>query len=350
LADARDAILAALPESANAESPPTSLPIGACINLGHFAPSLGGEMPGKRLDAGDMENIRAAGFRTIRLQVNWRSASDASPPHTIDPRWLARVSEMVDAAQAQGLTVILDNQNFFLHDPKPASGASLVWLTSVWKQVARHFAAKPSAYLWFELANEPNDPFTNANLMDTLGPSLAEIRKVSRDRPVIIGGERSSRVESLETLKLPDDPNVWPTFHYYEPYFFTHQGATWGKGKVPPLGRAYGVPSDAERRARLPGDAERLVADVEKVRAYIRRTGKIPFLGETGVFETSPLPQRVAYVRAVHKAFAPLGVPQCYYSYDNIFPFYDYKTKAWLPGMLEAIGLRDPGPRPAKSR
>jgi endoglucanase len=338
------AFLASSSWTAGAKAQPQSLPIGACINLNHFAPSLGGESPGKRLDAGDMANIRAAGFKTIRLQVNWRSQSDPSSPHTIDPKWLARVSDMVDAAQAEGLTVILVNQNFFLHDPAAGSKASKDWMTAVWRQLARHFANKDTAHLWFELNNEPNLPFTNANLMDSLGPSLAEVRKVSRDRPVIIGGERSSRVESLETLSLPDDPNVWPTFHYYEPYFFTHQGATWGKGKMPPLGRAYGVLSEAERRARMPGDADRLAADVEKVRAYIRRTGKIPFLGETGAYDTAPLPQRVAYVRNMHRAFEPLGVPQCYYSYTNNFEFFSHKTNTWLPGMLEAIGLHDPGP------
>ncbi|GEN99643.1 hypothetical protein NSE01_14760 [Novosphingobium sediminis] len=341
---------AALEEPAMAKSPPASLPVGMCINVSNFAPSLGGESPGKRLDAGDMANIRAAGFTTIRLQVNWRSASDPKPPHTIDPKWLARVSDMLDAALAQGLNVILVNQNFFLHDPDAGSPASRAWMRDVWKQLARQYAAKSSKHLWFELMNEPQLPYTNDNLLAALAPSLAEVRKVSRDRPVIIGGDRSSRVESLATLALPNDPYVWPTFHYYYPYFFTHQGATWGKGKVPPLGRVYGVQSEAERRAKMPGDAQQLAADVEKVRAYIKRSGKIPLLGESGAYDTAPLPQRAAYVRDIHKAFTQLGVPQCYYSYTNSFEFFDHKNLVWLPGMLPAIGLRDPGSPPAATK
>lgn len=329
-----------------ARSSPASLPIGTCINVNNFAPSLGGETPGKRLDAGDMANIRAAGFTTIRLQVNWRSASSPQPPHTIDPQWLARVSDMLDAALAQGLNVILVNQNFFLHDPDAGSVASREWMTNVWQQLAQHYAGKSVKHLWFELMNEPQLPYTNDNLLAALAPSLAEVRKVSRDRLVIIGGDRSSRVESLATLALPNDPYVWPTFHYYNPYFFTHQGATWGKGKVPPLGRVYGVQSEAERKAKMPGDADQLAADVEKVRSYIRRSGKIPLLGEVGVYDTAPLDQRVAYVRDMHNAFTRLGVPQCYYAYTNSFEFFDHRRLVWLPGMLEAIGLRNPGSQP----
>jgi endoglucanase len=312
------------------------LPIGACINLGnHFETPTGGEHSGKKLDIADLENIRAAGFDTVRMPVNWRSQSTPNPPYTINPQWLTRVTEMVDAAQAQGLNVILDNHNYFYNDSEANSKANAVRLAAIWMQLARHFASRSTAHLWFELDNEPNEPLNNDNLMETLGPSLAAIRSISRSRPVIIGGERSSRLESLATLKLPDDPSVWPTFHYYEPYLFTHQGATWGKGKSPPLGRRYG----------MPGDAERLAADVQTIRAYILRTGKIPFIGETGAIDTAPLPQRVAYVGAVHKAFSAIGVPQCYWGYTNTFPFYDYKTRTWLPGMLNAIGLQDPNLR-----
>ena len=327
------AVWASLADTAWAGTPPASLPIGACINLGnHFETPSGGEHPGKRLDAGDMANIRAAGFNTVRLPVNWRSQSDPNPPYQIDPQWLARVSDMVDAALANGLNVIIDSHHFFAVNTDP--DANTVRLAAIWKQLATHFAQKSPKRVWFELHNEPHDSLTNDNLMKVLGPSLAAIRSVSPTRPVIIGGEHASHVDSLATLELPSDPYVFPTFHYYEPFFFTHQGATWGKGKPPPLGRVYGIP----------GDAERLVTDTQKVRNYIQRTGKIPFIGETGAYDTAPLPQRVRYVRAVHRAFTPLGVSQCYWGYTNTFPFYDYKAQRWLPGMLGAIGLHDPVP------
>ena len=75
-----------------------------------------------------------------------------------------------------------------------------------------------------------------------------------------------------EHLGAPaDDPYVVPTFHYYEPFAFTHQGAGW-LTPPPPLGRAYGTPADQARLER----------DLEKVRAYMARTGRVPVMGEYG--------------------------------------------------------------------
>jgi endoglucanase len=120
---------------------------------------------------------------------------------------------------------------------------------------------------------------------------------------------------------------VWPTFHYYEPFDFTHQGASW-VSPSPPLGRMYGTPADAAR----------LVKDADKIRAYVARTGKVPLMGESGAFETISTPQRVAYT-APCNTFVPMGVAVCQWAYTNTFPFYDHVAGRWVPGMLGAIGL-----------
>jgi endoglucanase len=148
---------------------------------------------------------------------------------------------------------------------------------------------------------------------------------------VIIGGEFWSGVNSLKTLKLPDDPHVIPTFHYYDPFEFTHQGATW-VNPVPKMGRKYGSAQD---------DAL-LKADVQKVRDYIARTGKTPFMGEFGANGPIPLYERVKYQMSVTRAFEPLGIGMCAWGFTNTFPLYDSATQTWLPGMRAAMGLREP--------
>ena len=56
---------------------------------------------------------------------------------------------------------------------------------------------------------------------------MREVRASNPTRPVVIGGEFWSGIDSLATLPLPDDPYLVATFHYYEPFAFTHQGAPW---------------------------------------------------------------------------------------------------------------------------
>lgn len=316
---------------------PRGLPVGTCINMGNsLEPPTETGWGGHAISDADFANIAGAGFKTIRLPVRWDSHAAEAAPYTIDPAFLARVQHLVGAAQAAGLNVILDSHNFESMHKDPLGSAPR--FAGIWKQIGAAFAKQPTTSLWFELENEPHDKFTNANLIAALAPALAAVRATNPDRPVIIGGEYWSGIDSLATLELPDDPNVYPTFHYYEPFQFTHQGADW-VNPVPPLGRAYGMGDDAER----------LVRDVQKIRDYSARTGLLPFMGETGAHTTVPLDQRVQYHAAVTKAFAPLGIGMCTWAYTNTFPFYDSDKKAWLPGMRGAIGLPDTTTAPARA-
>lgn len=318
--------------AAAADPAPRGLPVGQCIDMGnHLEASQEDAWGGHRIDDADFTTIRQAGFQTIRLPVRWDTHANAAAPYRIDPASLARVRHVVDAALAAGLNVILDSHNFeALHSDPDATTPRFA---AIWRQIAAAFADTPKTRVWFELENEPHDKLTNRNSLAVMTPALAAVREINRDRPVIIGGETWSGIDSLATLTLPDDPNVYPTFHYYEPFDFTHQGATW-VNPTPPLGRSYGTAADAER----------LVRDVAKIRAYEVRTGLRPFMGESGAHTTAPLAQRVRYHQEVTKAFAPLGVGMCVWAYDNTFPFYDQAKRAWLPELRGAIGLSEPGP------
>ena len=314
--------------AAPAADAPKSLPVGACINMGD---QLEGQSEtahgGARIEASDFKRIRAAGFTTVRIPVRWSDKTGPGPDYKIDPKWMARVTTVVDQALATGLNVILNDHHFNALDADPPGSSAK--LAALWAQIAPQFADRPTSRLWFEIENEPHEKLTNAVLGETFAPALRAIRASNPDRPVVIGGENWSGIDSLATLELPDDPNVYPTFHYYEPFDFTHQGAGW-VDPSPKVGRTYGTPADVER----------LVRDTAKIKAYVARSGLIPFMGESGAYDAYiQLEQRVQYTRAVHDAFAPLGVGICGWAYTNTFPYYDHNTKRWLPGMRGAAGL-----------
>ena len=314
-----------------ASAQPTPLPVGTCINMGNsMEPETENAWGGKPIAADDFERIRAAGFQTIRLPVRWHTRSSDAAPYTIDPVWLDRVTQVVDVALAADLNVILNSHHF---DPLYADPAGVKdWHAGVWQQIAARFADRPEERLWFEIENEPHDQLTNANLLATLTPSLNAIRASNPTRAVIIGGEDWSSIDSLARLELPADANIHPTFHYYAPFDFTHQGAEWTGDAMPPVGRTYGTSADAAA----------LQADVAKLNAYIARTGYTPFIGESGAYDAHiSLPQRIQYHTAVREAFAPSGVGVCVWAYTNTFPFWDHQSGEWLPGMRGALGLAD---------
>jgi endoglucanase len=154
------------------------------------------------------------------------------------------------------------------------------------------------------------------------------VRLTNPTRPVVIGGEFWSGINSLATLPLPDDAYLVATFHYYDPFNFTHQGAPWVTPALP-TGRAF--PSGTD-----PAD---LAANVEKARDFIARTGRPLFLGEYGAYEGIPLAQRVTYYGTVHDAFAAAGVDGCAWAYTNTMPLRDPASGAWNTQLLDAIGL-----------
>lgn len=327
----------ALPAAAATER---FLPIGACINIGNTF-EVGKDYPldaAGRVGKADFERIRAAGFDTVRLPVRWDQRSLSKAPYTIEPAWLAAVQKAVDEALASGLKVILNSHHFEPIHKDPLG--TQPWHTAVWSQVAPRFKDYPTDRLWFELENEPHDKFDDSNLRAVLDPALAAVRKSNPTRPVIIGGQKWSGIDSLATLTLPDDANVYPTFHYYDPFDFTHQGASWVAPDIPPPGRQYGSQADADL----------LLKDVAKIKAYTARTGMVPFMGESGAYEKHiPLAQRVAYTKAVHDAFVPAGIPVCQWAYKNTFPFYDKSAGKWLPGLRGALGLADDATAPGKA-
>ena len=102
------------------------------------------------------------------------------------------------------------------------------------------------------------------------------------------------------------------TFHYYEPFHFTHQGATWAGEEVKQLhGITWGVTQD---RAALR-------ADFDKVAAWSAANSRPILLGEFGAYDKSgtPLALRVAYIGAVRTEAERHGFGWAYWQFEGDF-------------------------------
>jgi endoglucanase len=300
-----------------------ALPIGKCLNLSNTldAPNEGDWAPPVAED--DFRIIRAAGFSTVRIPIRWSAHTAHASPFQIDPDFLARVHHVVDLAMAAHLNAILDLHHYDELAIHPEANRER--FTSIWRQIAQSFAAAPPN-LWFELDNEPHGKLTNARLAFLLEPALRAVRATNPTRPVLIGGENWSNVDSLATLPMPVDPYVVPTFHYYQPYVFTHQGESW-LPNGPKLGRGYGSSADKAL----------LDSDLAAVRAYMARTGRVPVLGEYGATDNSAVPavQRIRYYHTISSAFASIGVSSCAWGYRSGFKL--RHGDHWIPGLVESI-------------
>jgi endoglucanase len=197
-----------------------------------------------------------------------------------------------------------------------------------WLQIAERFRNADNM-VWFELLNEPHDRITDANLLSILNPALANVRASNPTRPVVIGGQNFSGINSLATLPLPNDPNIIATFHYYDPFDFTHQGASF-LPNPPAVGRVFGNTQDMAE----------VNSSVSKARAFMTRTGVPVFMGEYGAIQTIPTANRALYYKTVTDAFRAANVDGCVWGYISTFNFReDAVGGAWDAAMLDAIGL-----------
>jgi endoglucanase len=305
--------------------------IGACVNMGNHleAPNEGDW--GRAINSTDFVEIAARGFQTVRLPARFSNHALTAAPYTIEPAFMDRVEQVVDLARASGLRVILDLHHY--EDPQgnifTSPAAQTARLAGMWAQIAERFKNKDQM-VWFEILNEPHDQLTHANLASVLQPALDAIRATNPTRPVVWGGELWSGIGSLDDIPLPpNDQRIIVTFHYYDPFDFTHQGAPWITPNPPPFGRAFPIGTDLAD----------LQANVQLARDFMTRTGRPLFLGEYGAYEGISVAQRADYYKAVRDAFFAANVDGCVWAYTNTMYFRDPVSNGWYNELLNAIGL-----------
>ena len=169
--------------------------------------------------------IKDAGFSSVR--VNLYPFSFMDKDHKLDPAWLKSLDWVVEKGLKSDLMVILDLHEFTAMADDPEAKKDM--FLSFWKQVAPRYKDKPGNVV-FEILNEPNQKLTVDMWNDFLIEAMSIIRQTNPDRTLIIGPGNWNGIESLNTLKLPEnDRNIIVTVHFYHPMRFTHQGAPWAK-------------------------------------------------------------------------------------------------------------------------
>ncbi|MBV9931988.1 MAG: glycoside hydrolase family 5 protein [Alphaproteobacteria bacterium] len=268
--------------------------------------------------------IRRGGFDFVRVNLQAFRHMDAA--NRLDGAWLKRLDWVVANATAAGLSVILDEHDFNACSDDPA--LCRVRLGAFWSQVAPRYRRAPRSVL-FELLNEPHGKLDAAAWNGLLEEMLAIVRRTNPTRTVVVGPTQWNSLAELDSLRLPaSDRNILVTYHYYEPFRFTHQGASWAK-----LTDVHGISwGGAEDRARLD-------ADFDRARDWSRRTGRPLLLGEFGAYDRSgtPIALRAAYTAAVARAAERRGFAWAYWQFDSDFVAWDMQADGWVGPIRDAL-------------
>ena len=191
----------------------------------------------RRLEPAELQALKRAGFDFVRLAV------DPGPFLQFDGirrDELDRVLiEQVRLILASGLAVIVDLHPSDLHPDYTGRALTGGVQTRAFQdylklveRTARLLAGLKSPRVAFELMNEP--PIAPEAWQPMLEAAYQAARKGAPDLLLVLPGASEGMPEGLIGLRAApfrSDPAVFYTFHYYEPFQFTHQGASWNAAR-----------------------------------------------------------------------------------------------------------------------
>ncbi|MBQ3547232.1 MAG: cellulase family glycosylhydrolase [Clostridia bacterium] len=181
----------------------------------------------------------------------------------------------------------------------------------------------------FELLNEVRD-VNPQKWNDLAEKTVNAIRKLNKERIIIVGSTSWNSVHTLRHLKLFDDEKVIYTFHTYDPFEFTHQQ---GVLQAAPLyyNRRMPYPCDIERyrdyhktvfnNPNAYANYEKM--DINHIRqslkpaiAFVEQNpDKVLWCGEFGTIRHADIKWRENWMRDVITVLKENNIPYCSWNY-----------------------------------
>ena len=212
-------------------------------------PKSAGEIFNK-YSAQDFIDVKSLGADVIRLPVKMHSMTGGPPDYKLDPLLLEFLDTAVDWAEKHGIYLIIDNHSF---DPVLATSPDISRiLIPVWRQIAQRYKNR-SDFIIYEILNEPHG-IADSLWGEIQEQAVAEIRKIDANRLIIVGGTDYNSINKLSAIPKYQYENIIYTFHFYDPYLFTHQGATWGGAPLLTNLANLPFPGELKKMPGLPSD------------------------------------------------------------------------------------------------
>jgi endoglucanase len=327
------------------------------VNLGNYLEAPPGQNWGVTVAADEFAAMKRAGFDHVRVPVGWHHYAGAAPDFALKPEIFAKADFCVTNALANGLAVIINIHHYNELDQNPTNETAK--FMALWRQIAAHYQGFP-AQLAFELDNEPHENATTALMNPIYAQAIAEIRRTNPRRTIFVEPGRWGGIDELKNLVLPPDDNVIVSVHCYEPFLFTHQGASWTgldtklTGIIFPGPPPQPLAPDAGFKpepwvlhwisqyntlpvAENPSSPAAFTGRLKFARAWSEHYVRPVHIGEFGAYTKADARSRANFYSAFRRAAEAEKLGWCIWDWSAGFRYWDPKTSAPMPGMREAL-------------
>lgn len=303
------------------------------------------------IDQRDFVLLKSLGFKSVRLPVAFNFIEQQKIPLN---DVLTQIDSVLDLCNKYGFKLVLDyhygelnDNNFLTETPK---------IINLWLILAKRYKGVSADNLLFEIYNEP-PPINPQVWKDAAYNITTAIRKIDKNRTLIVGASNYNSIYELSRFVRLADENIIYTFHFYEPFFFTHQGASWVGNQMTTTGVPF--PYNAENFPALNAKTKNTWGETNYYQyqsdgneralfdklTIVKNWGdkyNVPILcGEYGVYNKhADLDSRCRYIKAMRKTLKTLNIPGMLWDYNGTFSiFTDKPSMETLPEcMKEAIG------------
>ncbi len=309
----------------------------------------------------DFALIKSLGFDHVRVSINPEPLIASKKLGSLRVDAIERLDQSVQQIQAAGLNVILDihpEQDWKDEMVKGDDGPQQFY--NFWSTFAGHYASTDPEHVFFELMNEPNlsDWYRWEGIQ---AGAVNRVRKVAPQHTLILTAASWGSLDALLEMEPVRDENVIYTFHYYSPFWFTHQGAQWGTQDWVTL-KGIPYPSTPENiqpflglepdeRARLSlqrygfdhWNAQRVGMEVDAAAEWAHKRGVPVYMGEFGAFKEFSKPEaRDTWISDVRTAAEAKHIGWCMWDYQDNFGLVTKGAGGTVvdDGVLRALGLK----------
>jgi endoglucanase len=147
----------------------------------------------------------------------------------------------------------------------------------------------------------------------------------------------ANSIKDLGGLELPeDDRGLVVTVHYYSPFRFTHQGASWAGPEAQSwLGTKWTTTAAEQNAVRR---------DFNEAIAWGVKHRRPVFLGEFGAYERADVESRARWTRFVVEEATKRKMGWAYWEFRSGFGAYDAERGAWVEPIKRALLAPSPLP------
>lgn len=301
--------------------------LGRGVNFGNALESPREGEWGVTLEEDFFKIIQQGGFSSIRVPISWSTHAGEQSPYTVDPVFFERIDWVVKNAKKQQMAVIIDFHHY--NEMMESYSTHKERFLSIWDQIARRYQQESDS-VYFELLNEPNGSFSNSNAWNqVLNEAIKVIRASNPRRTIIVGPGDWYSINRLYDLQLPEaDRNLIVSFHYYQPFHFTHQGADWVDGSSPWLGTTW---------TGTPEQQSDMLRDLDLAKQWSELNARPLFMGEFGAFSKADMDSRARWTAFLARSAEQRGFSWSYWEFCAGFGVYDRAAKNWVEPLYKAL-------------